>query len=162
MAYVAPRFEAEFDLHGYTSVSAYPLLSTPQPTIIYSDTATTPPAITTSPSTSFTAASRAIVNVAFGGHVLIKPDKTWMVHFGVATDRSPVAPEDTVFTRVDLNGFTLGMSGAVGKLQFAAGFNYRAGTSGDIFLRNLADGRTVTTTVHVSSLGLIYSLVYTF
>jgi hypothetical protein len=161
-AYVAPRFEVELDLHGYTSVSPYSLVSTNQPTVIYGDTATQAPSISTQPFTGFTTASKGIVNVAAGGHFRIKPDKPWLLHFGAASDRSPVAPEDAVFTRVNLGTMTVGLSGTVGKLQFSAGFNYRAGTSEDIALYNLADGRTVTTSVHISTVGLIYSLAYTF
>jgi hypothetical protein len=161
-AYVGTRAEIEVDLHGYTSVSPYPLLATGEPTVIYGDVGTQPPTITTTPFTAFTTASRGIVNVAVGGHVRLDPDKSWLLHFGAATDRSPVALDDTVFTRANLNGLTVGVSGTVAKLQFSAGFNYRAGTSDDVHVRNLADGRTVTTAVHVSSVGLIYSVAYTF
>jgi long-subunit fatty acid transport protein len=161
-AYVAPRFEVEFDLHGYTSVSPYSLLSTSQPAAIYIDTPNQPPIVSTQPFTGFTTASRGIVNVAAGGHYRLRPDKSWLLHFGAASDRSPVAADDTVFTRVNLGSMTVGLSGTVAKLEFSAGFNYRAGTSDDIVFHNLADGSTRTTTVRVSTVGLIYSLAYTF
>jgi hypothetical protein len=161
-AYVGSRGELEFDLHGYTSVAAYSLLSTGQPIVVYSDTLTAAPVVTTKPYAGLTTASKGIVNVAVGGHVKILPEKQWLLHFGVATDRSPVADEDQVFTRVNLTSETVGVSGGLGKLQFSAGVHYSAGTSGDVTVRNLADGRSVTTTVNISSLGFIYSLAYTF
>ena len=162
VAYVSPRVELELDLHGYTSVSAYDLLSTDQPIVVYTDTPDAPPAVSTRPFSGFTTASKGFVNVAAGGHVRIRSDRPWLLHFGVASDQSPVAPEDTVFTKADLASVTVGVSGTIGRLQFSSGVNYRTGTSDDIELRNLVDGRTVTTAVDISSIGLIYSLSYTF
>ena len=101
LAYVGSRFEVEVDLHGYTSISAYPMLSTNQPTAIYSDTAAGGPTVTTIPTNSLTTASKGIVNVAAGRSFRINPEKPWLVHFGVASDLSPVTEGDEVFTKAD-------------------------------------------------------------
>ena len=58
--------------------------------------------------------------------------------------------------------FTVGVSGTFGKLQFAAGFNRQWGTAPDVTLRNLLNGRVVTTPVDVRMIGFIYSLAYQF
>jgi hypothetical protein len=42
------------------------------------------------------------------------------LHFGVTTDLSPVAPEDQVFDKVDLLAWTVGLSGRLDKLTYAA------------------------------------------
>ena len=64
-------------------------------------------------------------------------DRELRLHFGVTTDLSPVAPEDQVFDKVDLLAWTVGLSGRLNKLTYAAGFNYRSGTSDSITVRNL-------------------------
>ena len=87
---------------------------------------------------------------------------SYLVHFGFTTDRSPVASEDRVFDRVDMYGWTLGMSGKAAKLQFAAGINHRGGTSGDIHVHDLLTGQPVLTSLKTSTTAFIYSLSYEF
>ena len=49
-AYVRDRFELEVDVQGYTSIAAYPLLSTDQPTLIYANAgAGKPPTVLSRP-----------------------------------------------------------------------------------------------------------------
>jgi hypothetical protein len=66
------------------------------------------------------------------------------------------------FTRVDLYGGTLGISGTKAGFQFSVGVNYRAGSSGNIVLRRLPGVDPINTSIDVRSIGLIYSLSYRF
>ena len=163
VAYVRPRAQAEVDVQGFTSVSSYALLASSNPILTYSDAGQgTPPTIQTRPFTGFISASRAIANVAAGGHYQVSANHSYLVHVGFTTDRSPVASEDQVFDRVDMYGWTLGMSGKAAKLQFAAGINFRRGTSGDIHVHDLLTGEPVVTSLKTSTTALIYSLSYEF
>jgi len=84
------------------------------------------------------------------------------LHFGFSSDMSPVAPEDKVFDKVDLTAWTIGLSGRAEKLTYAAGFNYRAGTSEDFTVQNVLSGQPYTTNIHIRTMGMIYSLSYQF
>jgi hypothetical protein len=161
--YVSPRFEIEADLHTYTRVAAYAILTSSQPIVTYADAGTgTAPAIETQPFNGFVSESRAVVNVSAGGHFAFRAGSPWRLHFGVETDRSPVGAADQVFTPVNLNGGTLGLSGTKGGFQFTVGLNYRTGTTGEIPLRPLPGTATNESTIRIHTLGLIYSLAYKF
>jgi hypothetical protein len=162
-AWVHPRVEAELDVQAYSSITAYPLLSTSQPAIVYTDLGTgQPPAVTMQPFGGLTSASDAVVNVGAGGHVKLFQDRDMRIHAGVASNRSPVAAEDRIFNQADLVTWTLGLSGSLGKFQFSAGFNHQTGTANDVTLRNLLNGQVVTSNIGVSMSGFIYSLAYQF
>ena len=85
-----------------------------------------------------------------------------LLHFGVASDRSPVADGDQIFGHADMLSWTLGLSGSMGRFTFAAGTNVHSGTADNITIRNLLDGRTVQTDVDLRTIGLIYALSYKF
>jgi hypothetical protein len=162
-AYVARRVEIELDVHGYTRVAKYTMLSSSQPIITYADGAPgAGPVIDTQPFSGFTSESRAVVNASAGGHVSLTADGRWRVHFGAATDRSPVGPAEQVFTRVDLYGGTLGVSGTKGGFQFTIGANYRAGSSNDFAVRRLPGVGVIPQGLRVETLGLIYAISYKF
>ena len=67
-----------------------------------------------------------------------------------------------VFNKVDLLTWALGVSGSLGRLQFAAGFNHQSGTAHDVTLRNLLNGQVVQSSMDVAMTGFIYSLAYQF
>jgi len=162
-AWVHDRVEAEVDLQAYSSIAAYPLVSTNHPAVIYSDVdGGRPPVVTQQPFGGFRSASDAVVNVGAGGHIRLLNDRDLRVHAGVAGNRSPVRAEDQIFDKVDLMTWTLGISGSLGKFQFAAGFNHQSGTANDTTLRNLLNGQTVKSALDVSMTGFIYSLAYQF
>jgi hypothetical protein len=162
-AYVSPRGEIELDVHGFTPIGAYTLLSSTQPIVTYAQAGNgTGPVIGTEPFTGLTSQSRGIVNVAVGGHVALTSAGVWRIHFGARTDLSPVSPQDQVFTRVDMYGGTLGLSGTKGALVFTVGVDYHAGSSNNVMLRHLSAADATPTTIRVSTLGLIYSLAYKF
>src|SRR5262245_22954141 len=162
-AWVRDRLELEVDLQAYTSISPYPMISTPHPTLIYGDAGENqPPSVISQPFSGLTSASDAIVDVSGGGHVRLFENRDLRVHAGVGSNRSPVASQDTVFNSVELVTWPLGLSGTLGKFQFAAGFNHQSGTANDVTLRNLVSGQVVRSRVDVSMGGFIYSLGYQF
>jgi hypothetical protein len=162
-AYVRDRVELEVDVQGYTSISAYSLLATDQPTRIYGDAgAGSPPTVIARPFDGLTSASNGVVNVTIGGHVRPIRERDFRVHAGFATSQSPVGNADQVFNNVDLSSWTFGISGTWAKLQFAAGFNHRRGTAHDLLVRNLLNGEPVRTDVDVHTTGFIYSIAYQF
>src|SRR5262249_15195832 len=127
-AFVSHRVEIEADLLAYTPVGAYSLLSSDEPVVRYSSAGPgVPPVVTTRPFGGLISASRGLVNAAAGGHLRVFKDRDLLVHGGVGSNRSPVAPEDNVFNSVDLTTWTAGVSGTFGKFQFAAGLNHQSG-----------------------------------
>lgn len=163
VAYVGDRVEVEMDVQGYTAISAYTLLATGQPTLIYTDAgAGGPPSVISRPSGGLTSASDGVVNVALGGHVRVVRSRDLRVHGGFATGLSPVGAADQVFTKVDFSSWTVGVSGTLAKFQFAAGLNHRAGTANDVLVRNLLGGKPLRTDIDVRTTGFIYSIGYQF
>ena len=87
--------------------------------------------------------------------------KPLLLHWGIATDLSPVAPQDQVFDRVDFVTGTIGLSGSFHKLTYAGGVSYRSGSS-DISFRDVVSGSPIQTSVRISTFGTLYSLAYEF
>ena len=163
VAYVRDRVEVEVDVQGYTSIAAYSLLATDQPTLIYGDAGIGGPAsVISRPFGGLTSASDGVVNVAVGGHFRPLRERNLRVHGGFATSRSPVGAADQVFNEVDLSSWNVGVSGSVAKLQFAVGVNYRVGAASNVLVRNLLNGAPLLTKIDVHTGGLIYSLAYQF
>ncbi len=162
-AYAGERVSLEIDLQAYTPVSAHSLIATDQPTVLYQDAGSgVPPAVFTRPFPGLISESDGVVNVGLGGHYLLLENRSLRVHGSVGSSRSPVGDADTVFNHLDLLSWTLGVSGSLGRLQFAAGVNFKSGTQDDHKLRNLLDGQVVNTQTEVSTAGFIYSLAYQF
>ena len=163
VAYTAARGEIEFDVHAYTPISAYTMIASDQPIVTYVNPgAGSAPVATSRAYGGAISQSRGLANVAVGGHLLLNSNGVWRLHYGAATDFSPVGGEDKVFTRLDRFGWSVGVSGTKGPLQFTVGVNYRSGTSDDVLIRNLQNGEQVNSTIAVQTLGLIYSLSYKF
>jgi hypothetical protein len=81
-----------------------------------------------------------------------------MLHDGVGTDFSPVPADDHVaFDRVDFWVLTAGASGAIGKLTFALGVNYRLGHSDNLILRNVLS-QPIQTHLDIKTVGLTYAI----
>jgi hypothetical protein len=162
-AWVANRVELEVDLQAYSSIDAYPLISTSNPALIYGDAgANQPPAVISRPFPGLISASDGVVNVTAGGDVRLFANRDMRLHASVGNNRSPVAGADTIFNTVDLVTWTLGLSGSLGKFRFSAGFNNQSGSSDAITLRNLLNARVVQTPMDVNMAGFIYSLAYQF
>jgi hypothetical protein len=156
------RFEAEIDLQAYTPIDAYSLVSTDQPVQVYSGTTGQTPTVSSRPFSGLIAQSDGVTNISAGGHFSVFENRDLRVHAGVASNGSPVGPEDTVFNRVDLTCWSVGISGAIGKLQYTAGLTKQTGHADDVMIRNLVSGDVVRTRVDVSLTGFVYSLAYRF
>jgi hypothetical protein len=162
VALVGKRAEIEFDIQGYSSIAPHALLEATEPVTIYTDPGNgTPASIVERPLPPVITASRALANFSVGGHFKVMESRPFTVHGGVATDRSPVAPEDQVFDEVDFVIWTAGVSGSIGKLSFALGASYRKAASGNIVLRNLLT-EPIQTSISVKTVGLTYSINYKF
>ena len=155
--------DLSIDVQGYSSIAPYSMLSSTQNLALYQDLGHgAAPTVQTQPVAGLTTASRAMANVSLGGHVQFSPDKPLRLHYGVATDLSPVAPEDQIFARVNMTIWTVGLSGAAGNLSYAAGVNYRGGTVDNLVVRNLLSGQPIQTSIGIRTIGMIYSLAYQF
>ena len=163
VAYVADRIELEVDVLAYSAIASYSMLSTPNPLLIYSSAGDgTPPSVMSRSFSGLTSVSDGVVNAAIGGHVRVFKNRDFRIHGNFATGQSPVAAGDQVFNKVDLVSWTVGVSGAWAKLQFAAGFNQHVGTSPDVVVRHLLTGEPVRTAFGVHTAGFIYSIAYQF
>jgi hypothetical protein len=162
-AFVSTRAEVEVDVKGYSSIDAYTMLSSGQPLMIYTNYDDGRPAtIENRALPTLTSSSNAVTNVTVGGHAVILPKWEIKLHGGVGTDSSQVPAEDSVaFDRVDFWVFTAGASGAVGRLTFAIGVNYRGGDSNNLVLRNLLV-QPVRTQLNIKTVGLTYAINYRF
>ena len=161
-AFASPRFEVEFDVHGYTPIDAYQLLSSEEPVRLYADAPGQSPTLETRAFAGLTSASTGVVNIGAGGHVRLLADRDLRLHAGIGSNQSPVAPEDTVFTKVDLTTWSVGLSGTLGNFQFAAGLNRQSGVARDVILHHLIDGEEIRSPIVVRMYGFIYSLAYQF
>jgi hypothetical protein len=163
VAFVGQRAQLEFDVQGYSSIDQYAMISSPKSLLIYSDPGTgAPPAATTQPFPGLTTSARGMANFSLGGRVRLTESRPIELRFGVATDLSPVTSKDRVFDKIDLFPWTIGLSGSTGRFSYAAGLNYRSGTSEDIVVFNVLGGQPIETAVHIRTIGMIYSLAYRF
>jgi hypothetical protein len=118
--------------------------------------------VTTQPFGGLMSHSDGVVDVSAGGHLKLMEHRDMRLHLGVTNNRSPVAADDQLFNHVDMVTWTIGLSGSLGKFQFAAGFNHQSGRAENVALRNLLNNQLVTTAVDVGMTGFIYSLAYQF
>ncbi len=97
------------------------------------------------------------MDVAVGGSYALTRNKVWQVYFGFNTSFSPVGDEDQFFSRVDIYGFTGGISGTVEGFTAAIGVNYQFGDASNVPLAEILDSD-----ISISSINVIYSLAYKF
>jgi hypothetical protein len=161
-AYVHPRVELEVDVLGYTGVSAYPLLSSNQPVLLYSGNADGTTTVTSRPFAGLTTQSNGVANVSFGGHVKPFSSRDLLVHGSVGSNMSAVGSADVVFNKVDLTVWSVGVSGTLAKFRFTAGINHQSGSADDLEVRNLLNGQVVHTSLDIHLLGFVYALSYQF
>jgi hypothetical protein len=163
VAHIGSRAQVEFDVQQLTGLPSYILLGSSNPLIIYSDDGQGgPPTVETLAFEGLSSGARPVTNFAAGGHYQLSADHSYKVHVGFATDHSPVHSTDQVFDQVDLSAWTIGISGKAARLQFAGGFNFRTGESGEIRVRDLLNGQPVLTSIKIKTTALIYSLSYEF
>ena len=161
VAFTARRIEIEVDVSAETPVSAYTMFESGEVITTYT-AGPGGPVITTRPFPGVTSHFDAVVNVAVGGHVVLTDNGVWRLHFGAGTDRSPVAEDDEIFTKIHFGTWTVGLSGTKDRLQFTAGLNYRSGAAKDVVLGQLDAGTLVRSGINVRTVGIIYALSYRF
>jgi len=163
VAWAGPRAQIEVDLLGHAAGGRYPAFRTDQTWILVTDPGLGGPPSEQRPAlTAPFVDSRAVTNIAVGGQVRLKEGGVWTVHGGYATDRSPVGADDTLFTRVNMQVVTAGISGKAKFVLGSVGVRYQAGTTDEIVLRHLQDGQQVGTRLKISNLGLVYSVAVRF
>ena len=162
-AYTGERARLEVDLLTWAGAGTYEAFTTDSAVTITTDPGTgAAPSVRTVAYTPQVVDARAVVNVAVGGQVHLTPGGSWMLHGGYATDRSPVGPADTYFTKVPMQVITAGVSGRASFILGSVGLRYQAGSSDHVPLRQLQDGQQLTTRLRVSSFGLVYSVSLRF
>lgn len=162
-AWIGPRAQLEANLQIYPGTGRYAAVESDEPVTIVVDSGTGAPV--TVGQTEYVGAqidSRTVVNIAVGGRYQLWPDRTWALHGGYATDRSPVGDEDTAFSRVNLQHLTVGLSGRTKVFVGSLGLRYSSGRSERVALGPTGDGGSFATTFKVSSFGLVYSLSLLF
>jgi hypothetical protein len=162
LALIGSRAQVEADVQVYSSISPYTLLSSSQNALLFHDAGNgSPPDVTTQPLAGLTSASRTMANISVGGQVQLTKQKPLLLHWGLATDLSPVAPQDQLFDRVDFVSGTIGLSGSAHKFTYAAGVSYRSGST-EIGLRSAVGTAPIETSIRISTFGMLYSLAYAF
>ena len=160
-AWIGTRAQAEFDVFTYAGTGQYAAISSTTPVTIVVDGGQGVVTVGEAPYRGVQVDSSTVVNIAVGGRYQLVEGRSWTLHGGYATDRSPVGPEDTGFTKVDLQHITVGVSGRTKLFLGSLGFRYSNGQSAPLGLGPIGDG-TFATTFKVSSIGLVYSLALLF
>jgi hypothetical protein len=163
VAWLGSRAQVEVDVFTYTGRGVYDLAESDVPILILSDNGQGgPPGVSQRSYVSPIVHSRAVVNLAAGGHYQLTDNGAWVVHGGYATDRSPVGDLDTTFTRINLQKFTVGLSGRTSLFLGSVGLQYTSGRSDTVTLGRAPNGSDIATRFDVSSLGVVYSVALLF
>jgi hypothetical protein len=163
VAYIGQRAQAEFDVQQFTGLPSYALIASSNPLVIYRDDGQGgSPTIETRAFDGLSSSNRPVTNFTIGGQYQLSANHSYKVHAGFTTDNSPTAHSDQVFDQVDLNAWTIGLSGKAARLQFSAGLNFRRGESDNIHVRDLLNGEPILTSLKIKTTALIYSLSYEF
>jgi hypothetical protein len=162
-AWIGTRGQVEVDVFTYAGTGRYTAIESRQPVTTVVDAGQGAPPV--SRQVAYQGASidsRTVVNVAFGGRYRLWSNRSWLLHGGYASDRSPVGANDTTFTNVKLQHVTVGLSGRTKLFLGSLGVRYSTGQSGPMVLGASTDGEPFETTFRVSSLGLVYSIALLF
>lgn len=161
-AYLAGRGEIEIDLLYYDGAGEYAAITpATRVTVITAPGGGRPPVVAEYASRPSVVDSRAVFNVAIGGHFDVTENGAWVAHGGYGTERSPVGPNDTVFTKAHLQKVTAGLSARTSRFLGSLGVQYLWGDSDEVTLRELPGG-TLSTRFGISSFGVVYSLAVLF
>ncbi|MFL5813592.1 MAG: OmpP1/FadL family transporter [Bdellovibrionia bacterium] len=160
IAYISHGFEIEADLRYHAPVSTYTFLSSNQPISTSSNTGGAP----TTSSQDFTAiqmAFRNVVDFAVGANFAISPSVR--LHGGYYSSNSPVKDAtNPIFRKIDLHGLTFGSSVTVKQVSGSLGLAYEFGTTDPFTVLNTLSGTPFDTTIHISTLKLLFALTIGF
>ncbi len=161
-AWVRPRGEIEIDLLAHGNGGIYEAFRGSAPILVVRDSGTgDAPAVQEYQANASTVDSTAVVNIAVGGQFKLTANGSWRIHGGFATDRSPVGPSDTLFTKVNMYASTLGISVRT-RIVFASfGVRYESGLSEPFSIRRLQNGEPYMTRLRVRNVGFLYSIAFT-
>jgi hypothetical protein len=163
LAWVGKRAQVEVDLASYAAGGQYAAMHTDQTWTLLSDAGQEGPPSVQKPALEVPFIdSVAVANVAVGGQVRLTPSGSWTVHGGYATDRSPVGADDTLFTRVNMQSVTAGISGRTKFVLGSVGIRYETGTTDTIVIRQMQNGQPLSTRLKISHLGVVYSAALLF
>lgn len=161
-AYKFSRGAVEFDVITHMGAGVYEAAASIAKTRVLTDAGNGSVTIQEFDAPPRTVDSRAVVNIAVGGHYNLTSDGKWVLHAGYGTDRSPVGEGDTEFTKVHLQKITLGLSARTKFFLGSLGMQYLGGSSSPVLLRQLQSGQLLTTSFDVSNVGFVYSLALLF
>jgi hypothetical protein len=162
-AYVGKRGQIEIDLLAYQGAGAYTGVESSNPLTVITDQGLgVAPTVQALPFTAPIVDSKSVVNVVVGGRFDLTSSGAWRLHGGYGTDQSPVGPNDTTFTKVDLQNWTVGVSARSKFILASLGIRVANGTSDPVVLRTLLDGTQLQTAFKVLNVGFVYSLTVLF
>jgi long-subunit fatty acid transport protein len=160
IAYVTNGFELEGDLRYHAPVSNYSVFKSDQP-ITTSSNSGGAPTTTSQDFSDIQVAFRNVVNFSVGGKYTLSPSVD--LHAGFYTSYSPLKdPGNTVFRKIDLYGMTFGSSVTVRNVSGSIGAAYEFGSSDPYTVINSLTGAPFVTTIHVSTLKLLFALTIGF
>jgi long-subunit fatty acid transport protein len=155
------KAEVEADLRYHGSRDAYTIFSSGVPATIITTDASSVPTVTTASFQDIVEQTKAVYNVAIGGRYAFSPGVRG--HAGFFTDDSPVDNSDTsLFRKLDLTGFSGGVSFGAGRLQASVGLSTSRGTSEERQVGPSLSGFTSVTRIKVTTYNLLYAISFEF
>lgn len=160
-AWVRPRGEIEIDVMAHGGGGIYEAFRGSAPILVVRDSGTgDAPTVQEYQATASTVDSAAVVNVAVGGQFKLTASGSWRIHGGFATDRSPVGPSDTLFSKVNMQAWTLGISARTRFVFASFGVRYESGVSDPFSIGRLQNGEPYMTRLKVRNVGFLYSFAF--
>lgn len=161
VAYHAPSFELELDLHYYGAINSYALYESELPGTLTAVDSSGTPTVTTPAFVPTANSARAVTNVAAGGNYRLT--NSLRVHAGFASDFSPVDDQaQSVFLKADLSRFTTGLSLTGPRLSGSLGLGYSFGSGTRETLGNSGGGQPTETQFKVHTFNLLFAFSYGF
>jgi hypothetical protein len=162
-AYIGKRVQLEADLLMHAAAGQYNAFQSARSMTVLSDAGLgNPPAEQQLAFTPVVVDSQTVVNVAVGGVYAVTSNGVVKIHAGFSTDGSPVGAADTRFTKVDMQTWTVGVSGSAKFLMGSVGVRYESGVSDRYDLRALQNGQNLTTAFELKNLAFVYSFAFRF
>ncbi len=155
------KAQLEADLRYHGSRDTYTIFSSEVPATIITTDASGVPTVTEASFAPIVEDTKAVYNLAIGGHYAVSP--AFRVHAGFFTDDSPVDNAETsLFRKLDLTGFSGGVSFGAGRLQASVGLSTSRGTSEERQIGPSLGGFTSVTRIKVTTYNLLYAISFAF
>jgi long-subunit fatty acid transport protein len=155
------KAQLEADLRYHGSRDTYTIFSSEVPATIITTDASGVPTVTEASFAPIIEDTKAVYNLAIGGHYAFSP--AFRAHAGFFTDDSPVDNAETsLFRKLDLTGFSGGVSFGAGRLQASVGLSTSRGTSEERQIGPSLGGFTSLTRIKVTTYNLLYAISFAF